>query len=112
MLTALKRLPLLRAVLVTATLVVASGSAMAVTAPPAAAGTTGNHYLCHSASVRHSDRAHVIGYAQAGDRMNVERYSEFTNSQGGHSWWAVGTAYTEAGALYGYVLYDSSTFCP
>jgi hypothetical protein len=102
----------LRAALVTASLALATVPALAVTAAPAEAATTGTHYLCSSASVRHSDREHVIGYAQAGDRMVVERYSEFTNSQGGHSEWAVGTVYTEAGALYGYVLYNGSTFCP
>jgi hypothetical protein len=75
------------------------------------AATTGNRRLCRNISVRHSDRARLVGYAQAGDIMNVERYSQFRNASAAYSWWAVGTVRTQAGALYGYVLYDGGTFC-
>jgi hypothetical protein len=82
--------------------------------PPLATAATaviGSRRLCRNTSVRHSDRIRVIGYAQQGDYMDVERYSQFTNSNGQTSQWAVGTVRTQAGSLYGYVLYDGGTFC-
>lgn len=73
--------------------------------------TTGRHTLCRSASVRAADKAHVLGYAQAGDTMDVDHYATHTNPQGGHSLWAYGVVHAAAGAITGYVLYEDGTFC-
>jgi hypothetical protein len=73
--------------------------------------TTGRHTLCRAASVRAADKAHVLGYAQSGDTMDVDHYATHTNPQGGHSLWAYGVVHAAAGAITGYVLYEDGTFC-
>jgi hypothetical protein len=88
----------------------AAGSAKTTTAK-AAAAVTENRTLCRSASIRAEDKAHVRGYAQAGDLMEVDHYAHHTNPSGGTSIWAYGTVHTQAGLVTGYVLYDSGTFC-
>jgi hypothetical protein len=102
---------------VTAAALIAPGSALAAssahstTTAKAAAAATENRTLCRSASIRAEDKAHVRGYAQAGDLMEVDHYAHHTNPSGGTSIWAYGTVHTQAGLVTGYVLYDGGTFC-
>jgi hypothetical protein len=92
----------------------APGAAVAAPAAKAAVtarAATENRTLCRSASIRKEDKAHVVGYAQAGDLMEVDHYARHVNPSGGVSYWAYGVVHTQAGLVTGYVLYDSGTFC-
>jgi hypothetical protein len=75
---------------------------------PLAADTSplGDRTVCDESSwVRASDLSTVLGILYSGNTMDVDRY---VVSKG--NWWAVGTAHTNEGDVYGYVL-DSGTFC-
>jgi hypothetical protein len=82
------------------------GSIIALFAP------TGERQVCvHDTWVRASDLSHVKGILYYGDWMDVDRYTTSTNSKTGNTTaWAVGTAHTRQGDVYGYVLYNSHTF--
>ncbi|WP_255950778.1 hypothetical protein [Streptomyces odontomachi] len=59
--------------------------------------------------VRESDLSHVKGVLYYGNTMTVDRYVWKST---GASEWAVGTAHTTAGDVYGYVeVYPSNPFC-
>jgi hypothetical protein len=59
--------------------------------------------------VRESDLSHVKGVLYRGNTMTVDRYVWKST---GASEWAVGTAHTTAGDVYGYVeVYPSNPFC-
>jgi hypothetical protein len=70
------------------------------------AAIIGNREVCVVDTwVRESDLSHVKGVLYKGDIMTVDRYAD-----GSGNTWAVGTAHTQAGDKYGYVLYNSHTF--
>ncbi len=61
-----------------------------------------------SALVRQSDLSHVIGVLYRTDHMYVERYAHKTTNP--NAVYAVGTAHTRQGDVYGYVVYNGDLF--